>query len=131
MLSPSRPLSPHLQVYRFMYTMAASIMHRATGIVLSIGLLVLCGWLVALAGGPDDYDAALVLLQSPPGLVVLTGLLAAFWYHLCAGIRHLFWDSGIGINKSAARRSAGAIVLATVVLTALSAYALFAHAVRT
>jgi len=130
MRNHSLPLSPHLQVYRFMYTMAASIVHRATGIVLSLALLLLATWLLALASGPDAYDAVIVLYASPLGLVVLSGALAAFWYHTCAGIRHLVWDTGIGINKVAARRSAAAILIATVALTALSVWLLLAHGVR-
>lgn len=127
MLNPSRPLSPHLQVYRFMYTMATSILHRATGIVLSLSLLLFGVWLVALASGPDGYDAVIALYTSPAGLLVAIGALAAFWYHTCAGIRHLFWDSGIGINKAAARASARVIVTATIVLTAFSAWLLVAR----
>lgn len=130
MLNTSRPLSPHLQVYRFMYTMATSIIHRATGIVLSLSLLALALWLVALASGPDSYDAVISLYASPLGMLVLVGALAAFWYHTCAGIRHLFWDSGIGINKAAARSSARLIVVATVVLTLVSVWVLFANGVR-
>ena len=130
MLNASRPLSPHLQVYRFMYTMATSILHRATGIVLSLALLALALWLVALASGPDAYDAVISLYASPLGLLVLAGALAAFWSHTCAGIRHLFWDSGIGINKAAARASAKLIAAATIVLTLLSLWVLFARGVQ-
>jgi len=130
MLNASRPLSPHLQVYRFMYTMATSILHRATGIVLSLSLLLLALWLVALASGPDTYDAVIAVYASPVGLIVLAGALAAFWYHTCAGIRHLFWDSGIGINKAAARASARLIIATTVVLTLLSVWVLFARGVQ-
>jgi succinate dehydrogenase / fumarate reductase cytochrome b subunit len=130
MRNESLPLSPHLQVYRFMYTMATSIIHRATGIVLSLSLLLLAVWLLALASGPESYDWVMALYSSPLGLLVAVGALAAFWYHTCAGIRHLFWDSGIGINKMAARRSAAAIAVATVVLTAVSAWLLLANGVQ-
>ncbi len=122
MSNTGRPLSPHLQVYRFMYTMATSIAHRVTGAVLSLSLILFILWLVALASGPVYYHALVVLLSGPLGTVVLVGLLASFWYHTCAGIRHLFWDSCIGINKAAARLSAYAIVATTIVLTLLSSY---------
>ena len=130
MRNESLPLSPHLQVYRFMYTMATSIIHRATGIVLSLSLLLLAAWLLALACGPEAYASLIALYASPFGLFVAVGALAAFWYHTCAGIRHLFWDSGIGINKLAARRSAAVIGVATVVLTVASAWLLLANGVQ-
>ena len=100
-----RPLSPHLRVYRFAYTMALSILHRATGIALSAGLLVLAWWLVAAAAGEEAYALVRSCLGSLPGKVVLVGASFAFFYHLCAGLRHLAWDLGYGFEKATARRS--------------------------
>jgi len=119
-----RPLSPHLQVYRPQYTMVLSILHRATGVVLSVGLLLLAYWLLALASGPLEYARATRLVSSPLGLLVLAGFTLAFWYHFCAGIRHLVWDSGRGFEKAAARRSALIVVVAALALTAASVAAM-------
>lgn len=127
-MSPSgRPLSPHLQVYRFTYTMATSIAHRATGIVLSAGVLLLAAWLLALASGPDAYDTTVGVLLSPPGLVVLLGVIVAFWYHTFAGVRHLVFDTGTGLGKAAARRSAALLAAATLAASLASAWLLFAR----
>jgi succinate dehydrogenase / fumarate reductase, cytochrome b subunit len=118
----SRPLSPHLSVYRFMYTMAMSIAHRITGIVLSAGLLLLVWWLMAVATGPAAYAGASRLLGSGVVQWLLAGWLLAFVYHLCNGIRHLTWDVGIGLEKREARRSAGVTIAAIVLLFAVLGY---------
>ena len=115
-----RPLSPHLQVYRLQHTMVLSILHRATGVVLSLGLLLLAYWLLALASGPLAYAGAARLLASPLGLLLRAGFTLAFWYHFCTGIRHLVWDTGRGLEKAAARRSAVVVLIAVLLLTAAS-----------
>lgn len=120
-----RPLSPHLGIYRFMYTMATSIAHRATGIVLSAGLLLLVGWLLAAALGAGAYATAVSVLGSGFVKVLLAGWLLAFCYHLCNGLRHLSWDLGLGLEKAEARRSATVVVVATLVLAAAFIYAAF------
>jgi len=120
MATRPRPLSPHLQVYRPQYTMVLSILHRATGVVLAVGLLLLAYWLLALASGPEAYGGAIHLLASPLGGLVLAGFMLAFWYHFCTGIRHLVWDTGRGLEKAAARRSAVIVVVAVLALTAAS-----------
>lgn len=121
----SRPLSPHLGVYRFMYTMATSIAHRITGVVLSVGLVVLVGWLYAAASSADTYARASALLSSGFMTLLLAGWMLAFCYHLCNGIRHLNWDLGRGLEKAEARRSATLVVAVTVVLAAAFIYAAF------
>ena len=121
----SRPLSPHLGVYRFMYTMATSIAHRITGVVLSVGLVVLVGWLYAAASSADTYARASALLSSGFMKLLLAGWLLAFCYHLCNGIRHLNWDLGRGLEKAEARRSATLVVAVTVALAAAFIYAAF------
>lgn len=118
MAARERPLSPHLQVYRFAYTMALSILHRATGIALSVGLLLLAWWLVAAAVGGNAYGLVLTCLGSLPGRLVLLGASFAFFYHLCAGLRHLAWDLGHGFEKATARRSGAAVVVVSLGLTA-------------
>ena len=123
---PVRPLSPHLSVYRFAYTMALSITHRITGVALAAGLLVLACWLLSAAAGPDSYAATVAVLSHWFFRVLLVAWLAAFLYHITSGIRHLLFDVGIGLEKSEARRSATVVIV--VVLAALAAclYALFA-----
>ncbi len=114
-----RPMSPHLQVWRWHVTMATSIFHRATGIGLYVGVLVLAGWVAALASGPNGYDAYMSLLASPLGLLVLFGLTVAFLYHLANGIRHLFWDAGKGFAPQTADMTGWATIVFGVVAAVL------------
>lgn len=117
---PIRPTSPHLQIYRRSYTMVLSILHRATGLALSVGLLLLSAWLLAVGTGPAGYARLMALLDSPPGLVVLAGFGGAFWYHFVAGIRHLVFDTGRCLERREARRSAVVVIVATIALCALT-----------
>jgi succinate dehydrogenase / fumarate reductase cytochrome b subunit len=87
--SAERPLSPHLQIYRWQLTSVLSILHRAAGIALSVGAVLLVWWLVAAASGPAAYSRAAGFFGSWIGLVLLFGWTAALFYHLCNGIRHL------------------------------------------
>jgi len=125
MATRPRPLSPHLQIYRPMYTMVLSITHRATGLGLTAGLVLLAGWLWALASGPVAYARLQALLGSPPGCLVLGALVLAFWYHFCNGLRHLNWDIGRGFEKASARRSGALVVVATLALGAATLLALW------
>jgi succinate dehydrogenase / fumarate reductase, cytochrome b subunit len=120
-----RPLSPHLGIYRFAYTMALSILHRVTGVALSLGFFVLVLWLVALACGADSYDCFLWFAGSWPGTILLGAWLIAFVYHFANGVRHLCWDAGKGLEKSQARRSALIVVVAVTVVSLLLLLALF------
>ncbi len=120
-----RPLSPHIGVYKFAYTMATSIVHRATGVVLSVGLLALAGWLIAAASGPEAYAIAVAILGGAFGQLLLAGWLVAFSYHLFNGLRHLNWDLGRGLEKHEARRSAAIVVVATLLLAGAFIYAAF------
>src|SRR6478736_221913 len=113
-----RPVSPHWQVYRFAYTMALSILHRATGLVLSLGLLLLAAWLAAAATGPDCYAAFREFAGSWPVKVLVGGGIVAFCYHLSNGVRHLLWDLGLGLERAEARRSGRIVVVTTVLLAA-------------
>jgi succinate dehydrogenase / fumarate reductase cytochrome b subunit len=112
-----RPLSPHLQVYRWQITMAMSIAHRITGIMLAGGTLLLVWWLVALAMGPDAYARVQGVVGSPLGILVMFGWTAALFYHLLNGIRHLFWDAGYGFEIATVYRSGYAVLALTVLLT--------------
>lgn len=106
--SKPRPLSPHLQVWRWHVTMAASIATRATGVALYIGLLIVSGWAISLAIGPDAYAGYMGFLASPIGLLILFGITVSVFYHLAAGLRHLFWDSGFGFLPRTANATAWA-----------------------
>lgn len=121
----TRPLSPHLSIYRFAYTMATSIFHRATGCLLSAGLLLLVGWLTSLATGAEAYAAFAAFAASWPVKLVLALLLVAACYHFANGIRHLVWDTGRGLERRQARLSARIVVIATVVAAALLLYVFF------
>ena len=114
-----RPMSPHLQVWRWHVTMATSILHRATGMALYVGALVVAGWVVALASGPEAFDAYRTLLGSPLGLVVLFGLTVSFLYHLANGVRHLVWDAGMGFEPKTADMTGWAAIAFGVVAAVL------------
>src|ERR1022692_3891707 len=119
---PERPLSPHLSVYKFQYTLATSILNRFTGVLLSAGLVVLVYWLVALAGGARAYAQARSIISLGVFRVLYAALLAAFVYHLAAGVRHLIWDTGRGLERASAQRSAWIIAAVSIVATAILAY---------
>ena len=114
-----RPLSPHLSVYRWPVTMVTSILHRATGIAMAVGFLVLVGWLFDAASGPEVYDKFLGVMNTTIGWVLLVGWSFAFFYHLANGIRHLVWDTGRGREKEQATASAWFVIAASIVLTAI------------
>lgn len=116
----NRPLSPHLQIYRWQLHMVLSIVHRATGIGLSAGSVLLVYWLWSAAAGSESYAVAQAVLGSYPGLVVLFGFTLCLFYHLCNGIRHLFWDVGLGFDLDAVTASGYAVVIAALVLTVLA-----------
>jgi succinate dehydrogenase / fumarate reductase, cytochrome b subunit len=119
-----RPLSPFLSVYKFKYTLVTSILNRFAGLILSSGLILLVYWLVALAGGARTYAQARSVLSLPVCKLVYLVLIAAFVYHLVAGVRHLVWDCGIGLERAAARRSAWIVGLVSLLLTTILALCL-------
>ena len=114
-----RPLSPHLGVYKFAYTMSLSILHRTTGCAAAVGFLLFVWWLMALASGPDSYARAMQALSSPFAKLLLVGFTFSFVYHFCNGIRHLVWDTGRGLERAQARRSGVLAIVAALALTAL------------
>ena len=119
MANRERPLSPHLQVYRWQITMTMSILHRATGVALVVGAFALAWWLVALAAGGDTARDAMECVSSPVGLVFAFAFSLAMVYHLLNGIRHLAWDSGRGFDIPAAYKSGYAVFVLTAVITAV------------
>jgi len=120
MTSRDRPLSPHLQIYRWQWTMLLSIVHRMTGVALSVGTLLLVWWLVAVAMGPETYATVQSFMSHWFGRLVLLGFTWALFYHLSNGIRHLFWDTGRGYELSTGYGSAWLVVIASIVLTGLA-----------
>jgi succinate dehydrogenase / fumarate reductase cytochrome b subunit len=116
MAQPERPLSPFMQ-YRWQYTNTLSILHRITGVLLSLCFFVLVYWFAAAGSGPQEYAAALDTIGSPLVQLVLLGGLFSFCYHLLNGIRHLFWDAGYGFELPVARKSGWAVAIGAVILT--------------
>jgi len=118
--NPNRPLSPHLQIYKPQLTAALSIFHRASGVFLVIGTLLLVYWLTALAQGPESYAQAQSFFGSIFGRLILFPWVLALFYHLCNGIRHLFWDMGLGFEISSVYASGKLVVVAAIALTLIA-----------
>ena len=112
-----RPLSPHLTVYRWQIGNSLSILHRITGVALAFGLLALCFWLISLAGGEEGYRTAERAFASPIGVLFLFGWTFSFLYHLLNGVRHLFWDLGVGFERTQRHASGWFAVLGSLVST--------------
>jgi succinate dehydrogenase / fumarate reductase cytochrome b subunit len=115
----SRPLSPHLQIYRPQITSVLSISHRATGLALSLGTLLLVWWLVALARGPEAFASVQSFVGSWLGRLLLLGWTFSLFFHLANGIRHLCWDAGYGFEIKTAETSGWVVVAAAAVLTVI------------
>jgi succinate dehydrogenase / fumarate reductase cytochrome b subunit len=119
----TRPLSPHLTIYRWPVTMLTSITHRATGVGLSFGAVVLAWWLVSISNGPEGWQSFHAIMDTPLGLLVLFGFAWALVFHFLNGIRHLAWDLGYGFPKQVSERNS-VIILALSLLGALAIFAL-------
>jgi succinate dehydrogenase / fumarate reductase cytochrome b subunit len=115
----ARPLSPHLQVYRFSLLMALSILHRITGVGNYLGAALFVWWLTALASGPSAYGTFQAVAGSPIGILVLIGFTWSVIHHLFGGVRHLVWDTGAAFKVPVAKRMGLVTAIAPVVLTAL------------
>jgi len=113
----NRPLSPDLQIYRPQLTSVLSITHRLTGVALSIGSPLLVYWLIATAAGPSAYADLHGFLVSWLGLLLLLGWTFSLFFHLCNGIRHLFWDAGYGFDLQTIYASGWAVVAISIGLT--------------
>src|SRR4051812_7723323 len=114
----ARPLSPHLQIWRWSITMASSITHRATGMALAAGMILLAWWIIAAATGPDNYARFQRIAASLFGQIVLFGFLWSLCFHLLNGVRHLAWDAGYGFRVPTARLTAALVFLFSVILAA-------------
>ncbi|MFN3862838.1 MAG: succinate dehydrogenase, cytochrome b556 subunit [Erythrobacter sp.] len=114
-----RPLSPHLQIWRWGPHMLVSILHRATGDGMAVvGLGVLVWWLGALAGGPEAYARFQTIMGSVPGMIVLVGLSWAFFTHLMSGLRHFVLDIGAGYELETNRLWSIVSPVIAIILTA-------------
>lgn len=120
MAQAQRPLSPHLQIYRWPLSMALSILHRATGVGLALGLLLMTWWLLALASGPESFAIVHGIMTSWFGTLVLFFWTLAIYYHMGNGVRHLVWDAGYGFDKEVAFNSGRAVLVFAGVMTVLT-----------
>lgn len=117
MVTRARPRSPDVHIYRPQLTSVLSITHRATGVLLSLGSIVLVAWLVVIASGADSYAALTGFFSSWIGIVLLIGWTYALFYHLCNGIRHLCWDLDFGFELRSIYLSGWVVVAISVMLT--------------
>jgi succinate dehydrogenase / fumarate reductase cytochrome b subunit len=114
-----RPLSPHLQIYRWTWTMAMSVFHRITGTALYFGIALFALWLVALASGPRVFEAVHGFFGSPIGLLFLFGYTWVLMHHMLGGVRHLTWDFGHGMEPGQRINMARFTLIGSIALTAL------------
>lgn len=116
------PISPFMfpTWYRFQITSALSILHRLTGIAMIVGSILLAWWLIAVAAGGQLFAATHAFIAPPIGVLLLFGWSAAFFYHICNGIRRLARDAGHGFELRNAYRSGYAVLVAAIVLTVLA-----------
>ena len=117
--SVARPLSPHLQIYRWTWTMAMSIFHRATGCALYAGTVLVAVWLLAMASGPVAYDRVSWFFGTPIGLLLLFGYTWALMHHMLGGVRHLTWDTGVGFEPGTRMMMARMTAILSPILTVL------------
>jgi succinate dehydrogenase / fumarate reductase, cytochrome b subunit len=117
--SASRPLSPHLSVYRLLINMVMSILHRLTGAALYFGTLVLAAWLVATASGEAHFAVINAVFAHPFGKLVLFGYSWALLHHMLGGMRHLVWDTGRGFSIAQVNALSWLTIIGSVVLTLL------------
>ncbi|MFQ5959706.1 MAG: succinate dehydrogenase, cytochrome b556 subunit [Alphaproteobacteria bacterium] len=120
MAQVDRPLSPHLQVYRLIFTMVLSGLHRISGVVLGGGTVLLAYWLIAAAAGPEAFATAQWAFSSWLGRLVLLGFTFSLFFHLCNGVRHLFWDIGWGFENKTMQLTGIVVVVASVGLTLIA-----------
>ena len=121
-MQKTRPLSPHLQVYKWQITMFMSILHRGTGIFLSLGTPLLVCWLAAIAAGSDAYEQFRAFANHWFVSLMLLGWAFSLFYHLCNGIRHLFWDAGKGFEMADLYRSGWMVLTGAATLTAITVF---------
>ena len=121
-MARERPISPHLQVYKPQITSVLSIFHRITGVALTFGLILLVAWIFTLSLGEEYFEYFVMFIKSWFGFLILFGFTFALNYHLCNGIRHLFWDAGYGYEIETVHKSGLAVLVVSFVLTILIWY---------
>jgi len=119
MSKATRPLSPHLQIYKPQLTSVLSITHRATGVVLTFGALAIALFFIAAASGEEQLNTINGVFDSGFGKLLMLAWSFCFFYHLCNGVRHLFWDAGVGFEIETVYTSGKVVVIAALVFTAL------------
>ena len=117
MSTTGRPLSPHIQIYKPQITSVLSILHRVTGGFLCLGAVVFAWWVITLSLGPESFAVVRSALGSWLGRLLLFAWTFSFFFHLCNGIRHLFWDAGIGFELRTVHASGKAVVAASIAMT--------------
>jgi len=117
MAQGQRPLSPHVQIYGWHFTMAVSILNRITGQAMAVGTILFTWWLTSLAAGADSFATVQALMNSWLGVLILIGFTAALFFHAASGIRHIIWDAGYGFAKETAKKSGAFVLGATAFLT--------------
>jgi len=117
MSTGSRPLSPHLLIYKPQLTSVLSFTHLSTGVALVFGTFVLAWWLIAAAAGPGPFGVVQAVISSWFGRLLLFGWTFALFYHLCNGIRHMCWDAGKCLEVSALYASGWVVVITSTSLT--------------
>lgn len=115
-----RPISPHLQIYSWSLEMALSIFHRATGVALGGGALLMTWWIISIATGPAAYGQFRLVMGGMVGKTILLAFTFSLMLHLCNGIRHLFWDMGKGFDLKDSHRSSKLVLISSLLLTLLS-----------
>lgn len=117
MATDNRPLSPHLHVYKPQLTSVLSITHRGTGVFLTTGAFFFTCWLLALASGPEQFENLQAHITNWYGQWLVYAFVFSLYFHLCNGVRHLFWDVGMGFGINTAYKTGYAVVAVSFVLT--------------
>lgn len=125
--SPERPLSPHLQIWRWTAVMAASITHRGTGIILYGGTFLLVCWLALIELNPSAFGRAAAFVNSPVGFIIVAGYVWSLAFHLMNGLRHLYWDAGRGLAPKTATMTAWFVYIAATILAVFILWAGYAQ----
>lgn len=122
MATDNRPLSPHLQIYKPQLTSVLSITHRGTGIFLTAGAFFLTCWLFAIASGPEQFDNLQAHITSWYGQCLVYAFIFSVYFHLCNGIRHLFWDIGLGLEIETTYKTGYVVIAVTIILTLITLF---------
>ena len=115
----NRPLSPHLTIYKPQITSMLSILHRLTGAALSFSFFIFATWIILITVGKSMYPTLDCFFSNPIVQLILIAVSVAYFYHLCTGIRHIFWDFGVGLELKTVHITGWIVLVATALITAL------------